>query len=93
MGNLYPSAPGDLEEQTADSVIATLAEMDKTKGPVFMRTYAGNLIPSLCTESNEARLAKAIEQNPDLSAGTKRALLSIHQNNQRCLTIAKKMSN
>ena len=92
MGNLYPSTQANLQEQTADSVIATLAEMDKTKGPVFMRSYAGNLIPSLCTESNEARLTKAIEQNPDLSERTKRALLSIHQSNQRCLTIAKKMS-
>ncbi|GAA5141008.1 aminopeptidase N [Thalassotalea piscium] len=92
MGAMYPSEQTALNELTADSRIAMLAEVDKAHDHVFMRTYAGTMIPTSCTTESVARLEKAIADNKDLSTGTKRALLVAHQNNKRCLVIKNKIS-
>lgn len=92
MGAMYPSEQTALNELTADSRIATLAEVDKAHDHVFMRTYAGTMIPMSCTTESVERLEKAIADNKDLSTGTRRALLVAHQDNKRCLVIKNKIS-
>ncbi|WP_189378384.1 aminopeptidase N [Thalassotalea profundi] len=92
MGSMYPSEQTALNEVTADSRIASLAEVDKLHDHVFMRTYAGTMIPTSCTTKSVERLAKAIADNKELSTGTRRALLVAHQNNKRCLVIKDKIS-
>jgi aminopeptidase N len=52
-----------------------------------MRDYAGAMIPATCTAQSVQRLADAAAANPNLSAGTRRALLVAHQEDQRCVAI------
>ena len=92
MGAMYPAEQSALNELTADSRIAKLAEVDKAHDHVFMRTYARSMIPTSCTAKSVARLEKAIADNKDLSTGTRRALLVAHQNNKRCLVIKDKIA-
>jgi len=66
--------------------MSSLMEIDKVKGPVFMRSY-NNLIPATCSELSVARLKTAINDLTELSSGTKRSLLIKHQEDQRCLMI------
>ncbi|WDE14670.1 aminopeptidase N [Thalassomonas haliotis] len=91
MNALYPAEQNQLAELTAEQRLATLAQMDKNNNPVFMRSYAGRLIPATCSEASVKRLDAAIENSAVLSAGTKRRLLVAHQEDQRCLAIKKKM--
>ncbi len=92
MGSLYPGEQSALSELSADERLDKLAATDKAAGPVFMRSYAGSLIPSGCTPASVARLDKAIARFPDLSAGTKRGLLVTHQEDARCVAIKKAMT-
>ena len=92
MHSLYPSAQVALNEQTAAERLAALPELDKKAGPVFMRDYAGALIPATCTAASVQRLADAAAAHPELSAGTRRALLVAHQEDQRCVTIRNTLS-
>jgi aminopeptidase N len=88
MTNLYPGGQSALAEQTAAQRLATLAELDAKADPVFMRTYAGTMIPGSCTAEGVARLEAAIASAPaTLSAGTKRALLSARESQERCVAI------
>ncbi|KFN42592.1 hypothetical protein N789_13205 [Arenimonas oryziterrae DSM 21050 = YC6267] len=87
MGNLYPGGQNALAEASAAQRLATLADIDKKADRVFMRTYAGTMIPSNCTPASVDRLAQAIAANPDLSAGTRRSLLLRHENDVRCVAI------
>lgn len=86
MSALYPSEQNSFREQTATQLILNLTEIDKTNGPVFMRSY-NNLIPATCSEISVARLATAINELTELSSGTKRSLLIKHQEDKRCLMI------
>ena len=92
MHNLYPSSQTALSEQSAAARLAQLPELDKKAGPVFMRDYASAMIPSACTADSVARLAAVAEQHKDLSAGTRRALLVAHQEDQRCVAIRKALT-
>ncbi|WP_448563433.1 aminopeptidase N [Thalassotalea ganghwensis] len=92
MGSMYLSEQGELDELTADSRLAMLPEVDKAHDHVFMRTYAGSMIPATCSAKSVARLEKAIADYTDLSSGTRRALLVTHQNDKRCLMIKDKMT-
>ena len=87
MGSMYPAEQKKLAEQTADARLARLPAIDKAAGPVFMRTYAGTMIPASCTPQSVARLSKAADTMKDLSAGTRRALLDTLQEDQRCVAI------
>jgi aminopeptidase N len=87
MGSMYPSEQKKLAEQTAESRLAKLAAIDKAAGPVFMRSYAGTMIPASCTPQSVARLSKAADTMKDLSASTRRALLDTLQEDQRCVAI------
>jgi aminopeptidase N len=92
MHSLYPATQVALNEQTAAERLAQLPLLDKTAGPVFMRDYAGTLIPATCTPASVQRLADAAAALPDLSAGTRRALLVAHQEDQRCVAIRKALT-
>jgi aminopeptidase N len=92
MFSLYPAEQSALAEQTAQARLAKLPALDKTAGPVYMRAFAGSMIPASCTPASVKRLAAAAEQMKDLSAGTRRALLDTQQEDQRCVTIKQAMT-
>ena len=92
MHSLYPSTQVALNELTAAERLAQLPLLDKSAGPVFMRDYAGAMIPATCTPASVQRLADAAAANPELSAGTRRALLVAHQEDQRCVAIRKALT-
>ena len=86
MGSLYPVEQAALSEASASERLAKLPAMDKAAGPVFMRSFTGTL-PMNCTPTSVKRLETAAAQYKDLSAGTRRALLGMHQEDKRCLMI------
>lgn len=92
MGNLYPAGQNLLGEQTAAKRLAQLPALDKAAGPVYMRAYAGSLIPTGCTPASVKRLGAAVARMQDLSTGTRRALLDAHQEDQRCVSIKQAMT-
>ncbi|MGH8854395.1 MAG: aminopeptidase N [Telluria sp.] len=92
MGSMYPAEQGKLAEQTAGARLAGLPAIDKAAGPVFMRSYAGTMIPAGCTPASVQRLQRAAESMTALSAGTRRSLLDTLQEDQRCVAISKAMS-
>jgi aminopeptidase N len=92
MGSLYPVEQRDLAEASAADRLAKLPALDKEAGPVYMRSFAGSLIPANCTPASVKRLEVAAAQYKDLSAGTKRALLGAHQEDKRCLMIRNAMT-
>jgi aminopeptidase N len=92
MENMYPSEQGALNELSANDRLAKLGQVDKAAGPVFMRSYANTMIPATCTPASVARLQAAIDKLPDLSAGTRRSLLVMHQEDERCVAIKKAMT-
>jgi aminopeptidase N len=92
MSNLYPAEQGLLAERSADQRLARLPALDKTAGPVFMRSYGPTLIPYGCTAADVKRLQAAADNMKDLSAGTRRALLDALQESQRCVAIRQAMT-
>jgi len=92
MHSMYPSTQVALNEQSAAERLAQLPVLDKSAGPVFMRDYAGAMIPATCTAASVQRLADAAAANPNLSAGTRRALLVAHQEDERCVAIRKALT-
>jgi aminopeptidase N len=92
MFNLYPSEQHALAEQSAQARLAKLPALDKAAGPVYMRAFAGSMIPASCTPASVKRLSAAAEQMKELSAGTRRALLDAQQEDQRCVTIKQAMT-
>ena len=91
MAALYPSEQNNFNEQNATQFMLSLTEMDQANGPVFMRSY-NNLIPATCSDVSVARLAKAVDELSELSAGTKRSLLIKQQEDQRCVLIKNKVA-
>ncbi|QJE03578.1 aminopeptidase N [Massilia forsythiae] len=87
MGSLYPAEQAALAERSAEQRLARLPELDKSAGPVFMRSYGPSLIPASCTPASVQRLQAAAGSMQDLSAGTRRALLDTLQEDRRCVTI------
>ncbi len=92
MGSLYPAEQGALSEQTAAARLARLPAIDKEAGPVYMRSYAGSLIPATCTPASVERLEAAAGKYTALSAGTRRALLDTLQEDGRCVRIKQAMT-
>lgn len=92
MGSLYPAEQGALSEQTAAARLAKLPQVDKDAGPVYMRSYAGTLIPATCTPASVKRLEAAAGKYTGLSAGTRRALLDTLQEDGRCVSIKQAMT-
>ncbi|MBD8655304.1 aminopeptidase N [Oxalobacteraceae sp. CFBP 13730] len=92
MGSIFPAEQGALNERDADARLARLPQVDKAGGPVFMRAYAGTMIPATCTPQSVARLSRAAETMTDLSAFTRRTLLDTLQDDQRCVAIKAKLS-
>jgi len=92
MENMYPAEQGALSELSANQRLAQLAQVDKAAGPVFMRSYANMMIPASCTPASVQRLQAAVGKLKDLSAGTRRALLVTHQEDERCVAIKKAMT-
>lgn len=89
MGSLFPSGQNALAETSAAQRLSTLAAIDAKADPVFMRTYAGLMIPSACTAESVARLEAAIAKETSLTAGTRRSLLIAHEEDARCLAMRK----
>lgn len=87
MGSIFPAEQGRLSELDADARLARLPALDKAAGPVYMRAYAGTMIPTACTAHSVQRLSRAVEQMQDLSAFTRRSLLDTLQEEQRCVAI------
>jgi len=92
MNSLYPAEQGALSEQTAGARLANLPAIDKDAGPVYMRAYAGSLIPATCTPASVKRLEAAAGKYTELSAGTRRALLDTLQEDGRCVSIKQAMT-
>jgi len=92
MGSMYPAEQGALNELTAQQRLDTLGAVDKAAGPVYMRAYAASMIPATCTPASVQRLDAAIAKLPDLSTGTRRALLVTRQEDARCVAIKKAMT-
>ena len=93
MGNLYPAGQESLSEATADSRVLSLARTDKAADPVFMRTYSATMIPRTCNAASVARLERTIAASDALSAGTRRALLTAREEEQRCVAIRSKFES
>ncbi|WLI91529.1 aminopeptidase N [Massilia sp. R2A-15] len=91
MNSLYPAEQGALSEASAAERLAKLPAIDKAAGPVYMRSY-GELIPAGCSPASVKRLETAVAQYKDLSAGTRRALLTTHQEDKRCVMIKQAMT-
>ena len=92
MENLYPSGQAALSELSADQRLAQLAQTDAAAGPVYMRDYAVQLIPSACSPASVQRLQAAVDKYVSVSAGTRRNLLVKHQEDARCVAIKKAMT-
>ncbi|MFB2799856.1 aminopeptidase N [Shewanella seohaensis] len=92
MENLYPAEQKLLSAATAEERLANLADMDK-KGPVFMRSYSRNLIPTDCNYTSIAALDKVLDTQTGLSNLTRRTLLETRQTEQRCVLIKNKMTH
>jgi aminopeptidase N len=87
MANLYPAGQEAFEETSADAILQSLARIDQAADRVFMRSYAGSMIPATCTPASVARLERAIAAAEGLSAGTRRSLLSAHEEDVRCVAV------
>jgi aminopeptidase N len=92
MYSLYPAEQGALNEASAEARLAQLPVLDQSAGPVYMRAYAGNMIPATCTPASVARLAQASASMTGLSAGTRRALQNAQEEDQRCVAIKHAMT-
>ena len=91
MGSLYPVEQAALSEASAVERLAQLPAIDKAAGPVYMRSFTATL-PMNCTPTSVKRLEAAAARYQDLSAGTRRALLDMHQEDRRCLLIRQAMT-
>ncbi|WP_299796000.1 aminopeptidase N [uncultured Shewanella sp.] len=91
MSHLYPAEQKVLSAATSEQRLAGLAKIDSENDPVFMRSYAAKLIPTQCDHAGIARLQKAIDKHTQLSMGTRRALLEVHQEEKRCVLIKEKL--
>ena len=89
--SLYPVEQKALNEATAAERLASLPAIDKTAGPVFMRSYA-EMIPATCNAASVKRLDAAATRYTTLSAGTRRALLTLREEDQRCVAISRAMT-
>jgi aminopeptidase N len=92
MFTMFPPEQVQLAEQSAAQRLAQLPAMDKTAGPVYMRAYAGSMIPASCTAASVKRLSDAAAKMTGLSAGTRRALLDTLESDERCVTIRNAMT-
>jgi len=92
MFSLYPAEQGKLAEASADARLAQLAALDQSAGPVYMRAYANAMIPANCTPESVARLGKAVTAMTGLSALTRRSLLNMQEEDQRCVAIKRVMT-
>ena len=92
MANMYPAEQQLLNAATAEERLQTLSQMDKTKGPVFMRTYAPTMIPMACNNGSVDRLQQVVSNNPQLSVITMRTLMELLQEEQRCVVISEKIT-
>ncbi|PKG79979.1 aminopeptidase N [Shewanella sp. Actino-trap-3] len=86
MNNLYPAEQKLFSAATADQRFANLALMDD-KGPVFMRSFAAQLIPTDCSSVNIDAISYALDTQTGLSQLARRALLETRQQEQRCIKI------
>ena len=92
MYNLYPADQRTLNEASASSRLAQLAVLDQSAGPVYMRAYAGSMIPATCTPASVARLTQAVADMPKLSALARRSLKNTLAEDQRCVAIGRAMT-
>ncbi|MCL1138682.1 aminopeptidase N [Shewanella pneumatophori] len=93
MDNLYPSEQKRLSAATAEQRLVTLAQLDSSKGPVFMRSYNSALIPTDCTYASISSLKQLLSAEPNLSPLTQRALKDAIQQEQTCLLIKTTMKH
>jgi aminopeptidase N len=91
VANLYPVEQSVLSDASAEARLARLPAIDKAAGSVYLRSY-GAMIPANCTPASAKRLEAAAAQYRDLSAGMRRALLTAHQEDKRCLMIRQAMT-
>ena len=92
MANLYPAEQKLLSAATAEERLSSLNDMDK-KGPVFMRNYGYNLIPTDCNYTSIAALNKVLDSQTGLSNLARRTLLETRQKEQRCVLIKNTMAH
>ncbi|PKH99283.1 hypothetical protein CXF78_14625, partial [Shewanella sp. 11B5] len=56
-------------------------------GPVFMRSFAAQLIPTDCSAANIDAISQVLDTQTGLSKLARRALLETRQQEQRCVKI------
>jgi aminopeptidase N len=78
-------------ERRAAARLARLPAIDKAAGPVYLRSLAATM-PMNCTPVSVKRLEAAAAGYKDLSAGTRRALPGMHQEDKRSLMIRQAMT-
>jgi aminopeptidase N len=86
MYNIYPAEQKLLSAATAEQRFANLPLMDD-KGPVFMRSFAAQLIPTDCSATNIDAISHVLDTQTGLSPLVRRALLETRQQEQRCVKI------
>jgi aminopeptidase N len=88
MANLFPLDQYALSASLASNIVDSLPGVGADQEDAFLLSY-GDLIPKLCRPESVRRLADAIERYGDLNPILLKALKVAHQEDARCLEIAK----
>ncbi len=88
MANLFPIDQYALSASLAPDILDSLPRVGADHEDAFLLSY-GDLIPKLCRPDNVERLADAIERYRDLNPILLRALRVAHQEDARCVEIAR----
>ncbi|MFQ6372743.1 aminopeptidase N [Shewanella sp. YIC-542] len=92
MTYLYPAEQQHLSAASAEERLEVLPALDKKQSPVFMRSYAPQLIPAACNHASVNRLQQTIKDNPRLSVTTMRPLQERLQEDRRCVMISENIT-
>lgn len=88
MANLFPVGQYSLSALLAPDILESLPRVGEEHEDAFLLSY-GDLIPRLCRRESVRTLADAIERYGDLNPILFRALRVAHQEDARCVEIAR----
>lgn len=88
MANIFPPYQYDLHGTFAGDILDSLPEVGHRHEDAFLLSY-GDLIPRLCRPESVTRLADAIDSHAEINPILFRALRIAHQEDARCLEIAR----
>ena len=86
--------PGQEEQhgQLADRILQSLPQVDTDRHQDFVEDYVDYILPGLCTNKSVERLADNIRDRGGLGLIATKALMVMHQEDQRCVEMAAKQS-